>query len=47
MRGCKEERGKEGERNAESSRVLSVLSDDMRGNELLDFMHQKCDTASH
>lgn len=34
---------KEGEGNAESSRVVSVLSDDMRGNELLDFVHQKCD----
>lgn len=31
------------ERNAESFRVPTVLSDDMRGNEHPDFMHQKND----
>lgn len=47
-RGCRKyererEKETEAERNAESSGVLSVLSDDMRGNELPDFMHQKRD----
>lgn len=42
MRGCKKTR--ERERTVESSGVLSVLSDDMRGNELPDFMHRKRDT---
>lgn len=43
-RGCKKDRERDrNERNAKSSGVLSVLSDDMQGNELPDFMHQKRD----